>query len=535
MTNLDGKDRGDDLLHRDQGRHEGLPPGVAAEEELERETVVDADSPSSQTAVGVLDVGVGQLHDVRHVEGAVLGAGLLTELLEIDVASRGHQEDGHLTRGRVDKGDVSDFPTGHEEVIGGTEGVSEELVYLDTVSSHQSQQGLTARQPDGLDDVVPSLQLGLQHQLVRHPASRVEGEDVAVHEAADSQEVLVAGVGDQGEDREGDRGGGEPGQGQLLLGGVRLLQQSGELEDGDLPLLVSHGQVLPPASWRGEATHDASPDHVGVQQLSGLLARLSGEIHLDLKTGDSYFTAHIIILKYDSYVLKGALLTAQCGEDQLVPGLSSFVLRVEESQGSSQPGQSTQGSHGRAGVGLQSRGQTAGQLQQGCQAGAVTEDLQQLPPVAVNQAGQLHTLLGDVLPALAGQVLLPGTDGLLSDCLVQAPSLPLVLVTRWQSGSQGDTGVVLLASAVISLSVIIIIIIIISPHYQHYHHHLHNNNSPVTEEAAVFAVVEVTVVADLGTDRAAADPLHHAAGMAVVPVLGHEHPGSLGVSTELPV
>ena len=175
-----------------------------------------------------------------------------------------------------------------------------------------------------------------------------------------------------------------------------------------------------------------------------------------------YLTAHIIILKSDSYVLKGALLTAQCGEDQLVTWLSSFVLRVEESQGSSQPGQSTQGSHGRAGVALQARGQTAGQLQQSGQAGAAAEALQQLPAVAVDHPGQLHALQGDVLPTLAGRVLLPGTDGLLSDRLVEAASLPLVLVTCGQSGSQGDTGLILLGSAVISLSLSVIIMIIMT-------------------------------------------------------------------------
>lgn len=62
-------------------------------------TVVYADSSSCQTAVGVLDVRVCELHDVGHVEGAVLGAGLLTELLEVNVASRGHQQDEHLARG----------------------------------------------------------------------------------------------------------------------------------------------------------------------------------------------------------------------------------------------------------------------------------------------------------------------------------------------------------------------------------------------------------------------------------------------------
>ena len=82
---------------------------------------------------------------------------------------------------------------------------------------------------------------------------------------------------------------------------------------------------------------------------------------------------------------------------------------------------------------------------------------------------------------------------------------PLVVITQRQSRSEGDTRPVLLGST-------------------------------VAEEAAVFAVGDVTVlVADPGTDGAAAHPLHHGAGVAVVPVLGHEHPRCLDVGAQLSV
>ena len=53
-------------------------------------------------------------------------------------------------------------------------------------------------------------------------------------EAADRQEVLIAGIRDQREDSEGDWGRGESGEGELLLGRVGQLEQGGELQHGDL-------------------------------------------------------------------------------------------------------------------------------------------------------------------------------------------------------------------------------------------------------------------------------------------------------------
>ena len=40
-------------------------------------------------------------------------------------------------------------------------------------------------------------------------------------------------------------------------------------------------------------------------------------------------------------------------------------------------------------------------------------------------------------------------------------------------------------------------------------------------------------MADPGTDSAAASPVDEAAGVAVIPVLVHEHPGGVGVGTQL--
>ena len=58
----------------------------------------------------------------------------------------------------------------------------------------------------------------------------------------------------------------------------------------------------------------------------------------------------------------------------------------------------------------------------------------------------------------------------------------------------------------------------------------------VAEEAAVLAIGHVVVaVADPGTHRAAARPVHQAAGVAVVPVLVHEHLGGVGVGAQLHV
>ena len=58
----------------------------------------------------------------------------------------------------------------------------------------------------------------------------------------------------------------------------------------------------------------------------------------------------------------------------------------------------------------------------------------------------------------------------------------------------------------------------------------------VAKEAAMLTVGHVVVaVADPGTHRAAARPVHQAAGVAVVPVLVHEHLGGVGVGTQLHV
>ena len=53
-------------------------------------------------------------------------------------------------------------------------------------------------------------------------------------EAAHSQVVLVAGVPCEAEHGEGDRGGGQPGQGQLPLAGVSLLEERRQLQHCDL-------------------------------------------------------------------------------------------------------------------------------------------------------------------------------------------------------------------------------------------------------------------------------------------------------------
>ena len=191
-----------------------------------------------------------QVHDVGHVERPVPGAGLVAQLLEVNVSGGGHEQDGHVSAARVHERHVPDLAAGDQEVVGGAEGVLQQVVDLDAVRGDEGELGLAARQPDGLDDVVGGHQLRLEDELVRDTSLRVEGEDVAVLEAANCQEVFIAGVGDQGEDGEGNRSGGQPRQGQFLLTGVRLLEQSGQLEDGDLPLLMGHGKMLPPSSRR---------------------------------------------------------------------------------------------------------------------------------------------------------------------------------------------------------------------------------------------------------------------------------------------
>ena len=166
--------------------------------------VVDGDSSSFQTASRVPYVSMGHIHDVGHVERAMTSGGLITQLLEVDVTSRRHEEEEHVSRHCVDKSNISDLATGHQEVVSRAESITGKVIDLDRVSSDYSQLGLTARQPHCLDDAVGCLQLGLQDHLVRDSTRRVEGQDMAVFQATHCQEVLIAGVGDQGEDSEWD-------------------------------------------------------------------------------------------------------------------------------------------------------------------------------------------------------------------------------------------------------------------------------------------------------------------------------------------
>ena len=165
--------------------------------------VVDGDSASCQAASRVPHVSMGNIHDVGHIERAMTGRGLITQLLEVDVSSRRHEEEEHVSRHGVDKGDIteSNLATGHQEVISRVE----IIIDLDRVSSDHIQLGLTAREPNCLDDVVCYLKLMLQDQLVRDSSRGIEGEDMAVFQATYCQEVLIDGVGDHGEVGERDR------------------------------------------------------------------------------------------------------------------------------------------------------------------------------------------------------------------------------------------------------------------------------------------------------------------------------------------
>ena len=143
-------------------------------------TVVDGDTATGQTSSRIPHLRVVDVHNVGHVEWAMFGRGLVTELLEVDVASGGHKDQEHRPLGSEDERSVPDLSAGYQEVIARAENITGQVVDLDTVSRDHGQLGLRARQPDWLDDVVGSLKLGLEDELVGHASIRVERQDMTL-------------------------------------------------------------------------------------------------------------------------------------------------------------------------------------------------------------------------------------------------------------------------------------------------------------------------------------------------------------------
>ena len=72
---------------------------------------------------------------------------------------------------------------------------------------------------------------------------------------------------------------------QLPLAGVCLLQQSGQLQDGDLALLMADCQVLPLAVRGAQAAHGHPPQHVRGDELADRLALVAGVVHAHILEG----------------------------------------------------------------------------------------------------------------------------------------------------------------------------------------------------------------------------------------------------------
>ena len=66
----------------------------------------------------------------------------------------------------MDEGDISDLARRDEEVVCRGESILREFIDLHRVCGNNSQLGLRSRQPDWFDDIVGSLKLWLEHQLL---------------------------------------------------------------------------------------------------------------------------------------------------------------------------------------------------------------------------------------------------------------------------------------------------------------------------------------------------------------------------------
>ena len=177
----------------------------------------------------------------------------------------------------------------------------------------------------------------------------------------------------------------------------------------------------------------------------------------------------------------------------LLAGLSRLDLRVESGQRGLKAGCGSERGGGPC-PGLQYGGQGGGEIEQGGEGGAGCQAIQQGTAVLLQFPGQhdlpaTHSLLLKLSAWTARSARANLAAGRQQTSHRPAPPLG---VGQGETRTERDAAPVLLCPA-------------------------------VAEEAAMFAVGDVMVaVTNPGTDGAAAHPVHHTAGVAVVPVLVHE-------------
>lgn len=177
--------------HLSQRGHEALSLDVAEEEHLQGVAIEDGDPASPDLLRGVLQFRVRHVHDVGDVEWAVLGRGLVTQRLVVDVSCGRHDEDVLAAVRHEGQGAVMDLARGNQEVVLRAEDILAQVVDLNKVGGDERQLRLGSRHPERLDDKVVGVQLRMQHQVVGDGTRLVEDQDVAVLEASHGQVILI--------------------------------------------------------------------------------------------------------------------------------------------------------------------------------------------------------------------------------------------------------------------------------------------------------------------------------------------------------